>query len=162
MKNFKEFIKKNIFLVVGMLLGIAPLFFLGAPLYNVSYQDNLVNDYSSSMLNGICNTSLVGMLFVNSVSFSLVGLLFLFDSFLKKKEVSSFHFLILSLVHPFTILLSIADWSSLFEKSSLSTATIGWGAIVMVVLFSASFLVVAYQYVRSALGILKKEKEETK
>lgn len=174
--------KKNLLSFIGSISGVFSIFFLGAPYLAYKYSSS--SYYSSSSettkisiqsLLGIVDKgssssyyysgsalTMGGFLLALSLFCAFATLIIVLTGILKKKNAND-KALILSSVNAFTIFYLIKSLINtlIAETSSSYTYTLGWGIVIVLVLFLAFFVLSLIGFIMSTISDNKEAKEKS-
>lgn len=168
--------KKNLFSFIGSILGVVSIFLLGAPYltleYSSSYSRDVVktsvqafigifdkNTYSSY---GDSYLTIGGLLLTVSILCAFAALIVVLTGILKKKNANGTA-LILSSVNAFTIFYiakNLSNTIKAYDEYSSYKFTVGWGIIIILVLFFAFFVLSLIGFILSNISGKKRRKRK--
>ena len=168
--------KKNLFSFIGSILGVVSIFLLGAPYltqeYSSSYSRDAVKtsvqafigifDKNASSSYGGSYLTMGGLLLTVSILCAFAALIVVLTGILKKKNANGTA-LILSSVNAFTIFYiakNLSNTIKAYAESSSYKFTVGWGIIIILVLFFAFFVLSLIGFILSNISDKKEEKEK--
>ena len=164
--------KKNLFSFIGSILGVISIFFLGAPYLTQDNGSYGVVKTSVQAFIGIfdkknissyltINGLIGGLLLTVSLICAFAALIVVLTGILQKKNVNG-SVLILSSVNAFTIFYIAKNLSNIIKAYAESSIifTVGWGVIIILILFFAFFALSLIGFILSNISDRKEEKEK--